>query len=300
MLCHGPGTGGLIDTRDHVVVFMMAVCGIDVGSRTIKVVVLDADTKRILEFRKVETTYTPVDQCLKILNGLSAERTVATGYGRRLLQGHVNSESITEILAHALGAGHLFPGCRSVLDIGGQDTKAISLDSSGRVAKFEMNDRCAAGTGKFLEFMAASFQIPIERFGDFALEGKPGLSINSMCTVFAESEATSLMARGHRPQDIALALHQSVVKRSLSMLKRVSVNGSLVFSGGVARNRCVTKLIEQETTSQILVASEPDMLGALGAALYAAQQRILANCAGLRKANHERRLVKRGSYIEQL
>lgn len=185
----------------------------------------------------------------------------------------MNGESITEILAHALGAGYLFPGCRSVLDIGGQDTKAISLDSSGRVSKFEMNDRCAAGTGKFLEFMASSFQIPIERFGDYALEGEPGLSINSMCTVFAESEATSLMARGHRPQDIALALHQSVVKRSLSMLKRVSVNGGLVFSGGVARNRCVIKLIEKEMKSQILVSSEPDMVGALGSALYAAQLR---------------------------
>jgi (R)-2-hydroxyacyl-CoA dehydratese activating ATPase len=261
----------LINTRNHVVAFMMAVCGIDMGSRTIKVVVLDANTKRILEFRKAETTYSPVDQCLKILNGLSTEHTVATGYGRRLIKDHVDSESITEILAHALGAGYLFPGCRSVLDIGGQDTKAISLDSSGRVAKFEMNDRCAAGTGKFLEFMATSFQIPIERFGDYALEGKPGLSINSMCTVFAESEATSLMARGHRPQDIALALHQSVVKRSLSMLKRVSVNGGLVFSGGVARNRCVIKLIEQEMKSQILVSSEPDMVGALGSALYAAQ-----------------------------
>jgi (R)-2-hydroxyacyl-CoA dehydratese activating ATPase len=253
---------------------MMAVCGIDVGSRTIKVVLLDADTKRILEFRKVETTYAPVDQSLKILNGLSTGHIVATGYGRKLLQGQVISESITEILAHALGAGHLFPECRSVLDIGGQDTKAISLDSSGRVAKFEMNDRCAAGTGKFLEFMAASFQIPIDRFGDFALEGEPGLSINSMCTVFAESEATSLMARGHRPQDIALALHQSVVKRSMSMLKRVSVNGALVFSGGVARNRCMTKLIEQETASRVLVASEPDMVGALGAALYAAQREL--------------------------
>ncbi len=252
-------------------VFEMAVCGIDVGSRTIKVVVLDADTKRILEFRKAETTYTPVDQCLKILNGVSAGHIVATGYGRKLLQGHAHSESITEILAHALGAGHLFPGCRSVLDIGGQDTKAISLDSSGRIAKFEMNDRCAAGTGKFLEFMAASFQIPIERFGDFALEGKPGLSINSMCTVFSESEATSLMARGHRPHDIALALHQSVVKRSMSMLKRVSVNGALVFSGGVARNRCMRELIEKEVKSPMFVASEPDIVGALGAALYATQ-----------------------------
>jgi predicted CoA-substrate-specific enzyme activase len=248
----------------------MAVCGIDVGSRTIKVVLLDDDTKRIVEFRRAETTYQPLEQCLRILNGLHADRTVATGYGRRLVQDHINSESITEIYAHALGAGYLFPGSRSVLDIGGQDTKAISLDSGGRVAKFEMNDRCAAGTGKFLEFMATSFQLPIERFGDFALEGELGLSINSMCTVFAESEATSLMARGHRPQDIALALHQSVVKRSLSMLKRVSVNGPLVFSGGVARNRCVTKLIADHLSSQVLISAEPDMLGALGAALYAA------------------------------
>ncbi len=249
----------------------MAVCGIDVGSRTIKVVLLDGDTKRVMEFRKAETTYRPLEQCFKILNGLHADKIVATGYGRRLVQDHLNSESITEIFAHALGAGHLFPGSRSVLDIGGQDTKAISLDSGSRVMKFEMNDRCAAGTGKFLEFMATSFQVPIERFGDFALEGEPGLSINSMCTVFAESEATSLMARGHRPQDIALALHQSVVTRSLSMLKRVSVNGPLVFSGGVARNRCVTKLISSQLNTQVLIAAEPDMLGALGAALYAAQ-----------------------------
>jgi (R)-2-hydroxyacyl-CoA dehydratese activating ATPase len=249
----------------------MEVCGIDVGSRTIKVVLLDADTSRITDFRKVETTYRPIDQCIKALDGVSLDRTVATGYGRRLIRNSMNGENITEILAHSLGAGHFFPDCRSVLDIGGQDTKAIALDSSGRVGKFEMNDRCAAGTGKFLEFMAAGFQIPVDEFGDFALEGEPGLSINSMCTVFAESEATSLMARGHRPQDIALALHHSVVKRSLSMLKRVSVKGPLVFSGGVARNRCVVRLIEKELGSQVLLAPEPDMLGALGAALYASQ-----------------------------
>jgi (R)-2-hydroxyacyl-CoA dehydratese activating ATPase len=250
---------------------IMTVCGIDVGSRTIKVVVLDTDAKKVVEFRKVETTYSPMAQCLKAMDGLPIERTVATGYGRKLLQEHLGSECITEILAHALGARSEFPDCRSVLDIGGQDTKAIALDALGRVGKFEMNDRCAAGTGKFLEFMATSFQIPIEQFGGFAMQGKPGLSINSMCTVFAESEATSLMAGGHRAQDIALALHQSVVKRSLSMLRRVSINGPLVFSGGVARNRCVTDLIEEELKAPVLVSAEPDMLGALGAALHGAQ-----------------------------
>jgi (R)-2-hydroxyacyl-CoA dehydratese activating ATPase len=253
------------------VVPIMTVCGIDVGSRTIKVVVLDTGSRKVVEFRKVETTYSPMEQCLKVLSGLPIERTVATGYGRKLLQEHLGSECITEILAHALGARSEFPNCRSVLDIGGQDTKAIALDSLGRVGKFEMNDRCAAGTGKFLEFMATSFQIPIEKFGSYAMQGKPGLSINSMCTVFAESEATSLMAGGHRAQDIALALHQSVVKRSLSMLKRVSVNAPLVFSGGVARNSCVAALIEKELRAPVFVAAEPDMLGALGAALHGAQ-----------------------------
>lgn len=245
------------------------VCGIDVGSRTIKMVVMNGDDKMVLESQKVETTYSPLEQCTRLLKGLSADQTVVTGYGRKLVLANINGESITEILAHSLGAHHLFPGCRSVLDIGGQDTKIISLDASGRAAKFEMNDRCAAGTGKFLEFMASSFQIPVEGFGDFALGGAPGLSINSMCTVFAESEATSLMARGNKPQDIALALHQSVIKRSLSMLKRLSVSGPLVFSGGVARNRCVRQLLQKELDFKILVAAEPDMLGALGAALYA-------------------------------
>ena len=249
----------------------MEVCGIDVGSRTIKIAVINGDDGSIIELRKAETTYSPLEQCVRLLDGLAAGRNVVTGYGRRLVLSRVPGECITEILAHSLGARHLFPACRSVLDIGGQDTKVISLDSAGRAAKFEMNDRCAAGTGKFLEFMAASFQMPVESFGGFALGGLPGLSINSMCTVFAESEATSLMARGNRPQDIALALHQSVIRTSLSMLKRLSVRGPLVFSGGVARNRCVRELLERELDVEILVAEDPDMVGALGAALHAAQ-----------------------------
>ena len=248
----------------------MKACGIDVGSRTIKVIVIDGDDKSIIESRKTETTYAPLLQATQLVNGLEADRTVITGYGRKLVQSKIEGECITEILAHSLGAHYLFPGCRSVLDIGGQDTKVISLDKDGRVAKFEMNDRCAAGTGKFLEFMAASFQMPVERFGDFALQGKAGLSINSMCTVFAESEATSLMAQGHKAEDIALSLHQSVVKRSLSMLKRLSLSGPLVFSGGVARNNCLRELLDRELKFEVLVSPEPEMLGALGAALFAA------------------------------
>jgi len=246
----------------------MFAAGIDVGSRTIKFVILDSNPNSIVTFRKSETTYNPLEQFRSIMDGCRWDQLVATGYGRKLVQKSLGCQTITEILAHALGARKLFPKARSVLDIGGQDTKAIYLAEDGRVRKFEMNDRCAAGTGKFLEFMATSFQIPVERFGNFALQGKPGLTINSMCTVFAETEATSLMAQGHDPRNIARALHLSVVKRSVSMLKRVSPNGPLVFSGGVARNCCVADMIRQEMSSELLVPEEPDMVGALGAALY--------------------------------
>ncbi|MEJ2718274.1 MAG: acyl-CoA dehydratase activase [Deltaproteobacteria bacterium] len=249
----------------------MLVVGLDAGSRTIKLVVLDSDRERILASAKTETTYDPVSQARQLLDGLDWDHLVATGYGRKLVQQLFEGVAITEIQAHAIGARHLFPDARSVLDIGGQDTKAIALDHEGYVQKFEMNDRCAAGTGKFLEFMAASFQVPIEEFGKFALSGRPGLTINSMCTVFAETEATSLMARGHKPQDIARALHLSVVKRSISMLKRTSVNQPLVFSGGVARNPCAVRLIEEVGQFQLLVPDDPDLMGALGAALHGAR-----------------------------
>lgn len=246
----------------------MLVTGIDVGSRAIKIVQMDSKTSNVVAMKKTETTFNPREQILKVMDGLNSDAIISTGYGRKLVQDVCGCDTITEILAHATGARSLFLKANSVLDIGGQDTKAISLEQNGQVGKFEMNDRCAAGTGKFLEFMATSFQIPIDKFGDFALKGQPGLVINSMCTVFAESEATSLMAKGIPSADIALALHLSVVKRSLSMLRRVSDAGPFVFSGGVAKNRCVVKMLEDELKSPVFVAEYPEMAGALGAATY--------------------------------
>lgn len=238
------------------------------GSRTIKIVTLDSRTGELLSFKQAETTYSPLEQSRRLLDAVERERLVATGYGRKLVLEHFGGQAITEIQAHALGAARLFPGAGAVLDIGGQDTKAISFDTQGKIRKFEMNDRCAAGTGKFLEFMATSFQVPVDRFGTFALAGKPGITINSMCTVFAETEATSLMARGQRPQDIALALHLSVVKRSISMLKRICTPEPVVFSGGVARNPCMVDLVRREARAEIFVPENPELVGALGAALY--------------------------------
>lgn len=244
----------------------MRVAGMDIGSRSIEVVVWQDNA--MADLRRGDTTFDPMAQAKKLVDGLDYDLLVATGYGRKLAETELGAQTITEIQAHALGARQLFPQCRSVLDIGGQDTKALALDESGRVLKFEMNDRCAAGTGKFLEFMATSLQMPVGEFGAFALGGRAGLAINSMCTVFAESEATSLMARGVPAADIALALHLSVVRRSLSMMRRVGLTPPLVFAGGVANNPCMKELIGQRLEGGLLVADTPEATGALGAALW--------------------------------
>jgi predicted CoA-substrate-specific enzyme activase len=245
------------------------VIGIDIGSRSIEMV-LWADGA-VWEEVKLPTTYDPLGQCRRILNGRRTEPIVATGYGRKLLAEAYPDrkvQTITEIQAYALGAAYLFPQARTVLDIGGQDTKVILLNGAGKVAKFEMNDRCAAGTGKFLEFMATALQIPLEEFGAFALRADKKISISSMCTVFAESEATSLMARGETPENIALGLHRAIVQRTLSMLDRVGKEPPLVFAGGVAHNPCVRALLEEALSFTPLIPQNPDMVGAIGAALY--------------------------------
>jgi len=240
--------------------------GLDIGSRSIELVLLERG-ERLFQ-RRHETGYDPLVQGQEMLAGLSWDRLVVTGYGRKLLARRIPAQVITEIQAYALGARRLFPACRSVLDIGGQDTKSIALNPDGSIHKFEMNDRCAAGTGKFLEFMAAGLRLSLDDFGPFALRGQPGLSINSMCTVFAEAEATSLVARGRKAEDIARALHQSVVKRSVSMLRRVGLDRPLVFAGGVARNPCLVQLLQEVIGGEVLIPEEPDYVGALGAALY--------------------------------
>ncbi|MFP4314855.1 MAG: acyl-CoA dehydratase activase [Desulfovibrionales bacterium] len=248
------------------------IAGIDIGSRSIELVCIEGG--RPVHTDRVPTTFDPLAQVGLILAGLAPKRVVTTGYGRKLVadalvrEGHEQVESITEIKAYALGIAALVPGARTILDIGGQDTKAIALSDTGTVLKFEMNDRCAAGTGKFLEHLATVFQKPIDEFGEYALSGRKPLTINSMCTVFAETEATSLMARGFDPRDIALGLHASIVKRTMNMLGRVGLNHPVAFAGGVARNRCVVNLVGQALGRDPIIPEDPDMVGAYGAALH--------------------------------
>jgi predicted CoA-substrate-specific enzyme activase len=252
------------------------VAGIDIGSRSIELVLLQDG--EVVHWDLLPTTFDPLGQCRSLLARVRAARIVATGYGRKLLLenlDHPEISAITEIQAYALGARHLFPGVRTILDIGGQDTKAIALTPEGRVAKFEMNDRCAAGTGKFLEFMAVALQVPLGKFGDFALQADRRIQISSMCTVFAESEATSLMAQGETPANIALGLHLAIVSRTVAMLRRVGVTPPVLFAGGVAHNPCIKSLLEESLGEAVLVPEQPDLVGALGAAHYG--RNLLAN-----------------------
>jgi len=225
--------------------------------------------REIIEMKQTDSGFDPLAQAKELLDGVKHDHIMATGYGRHLFELSFDAPTVTEIKAYAVGARSLFPGVRTILDIGGQDSKAIALKNDGRVIKFEMNDRCAAGTGKFLEIMAKTLGYSLDRFGREALEATRNIQISSMCTVFAESEVTSLIARGKSRRDIALGLHRSVVQRAASMLKRVSVIKPILFAGGVAQNPCMRRLLEETLEKEILIPENPQMVGALGAALLA-------------------------------
>jgi len=246
----------------------MTYAGIDIGSRTIELIVVD-EAGRTTTRLKTDTGFDPLAEAKRLLNGVSFDRVVATGYGRNLFEIEFEAPTVTEIKAHARGVFELFPQCRTVLDIGGQDSKAISLSENGKVKKFEMNDRCAAGTGKFLEIMAATLGYEIEEFGGEALLAENELDISSMCTVFAESEVTSLIAKGNNRREIARGLHASVVRRAVGMINRVASQGEVVFTGGVARNTCMVELLAESLGREIQVPENPQFTGALGAALLA-------------------------------
>jgi len=248
----------------------MRFAGIDIGSRTIELMVVD-DAGEIVASLQADTGFDPIAEAKKLINGVRYDRIIATGYGRSLFEISFDTPTVTEIKAHARGARALFPEARTVLDIGGQDSKAISLFENGKVKKFEMNDRCAAGTGKFLEIMAKTLGYDIEEFGREALMAENDLNISSMCTVFAESEVTSLIARGNNRREIARGLHTSVIRRAAGMINRVSSEGDIVFTGGVAKDPCMAAFLAEKLGRRVLIPENPQFIGALGAALLSAE-----------------------------
>ncbi len=254
----------------------MISTGLDVGSRTIKLVTFDTIVK---DYFVVETGANPLRRCRELMSGRACERLVVTGYGRHLVASSLGGEIVSEIRAFAIGARYLYPDCRTVIDIGGQDCKVISLTSEGEVQKFEMNDRCAAGTGKFLEIMADTLEVKVDGLGYLALNASRTVQINSLCTVFAESEVVSLIARGEETGAIALGLHEAIAMRIATMARRVSVKERVIFAGGAALNKCLCQLVGGKLGIPLTVPPEPQIIGAIGAAILA--ERINSNNGGL-------------------
>ena len=250
----------------------MKTVGVDIGSLVTKIALLD--DSNMIDFRIDRSTFdfkrighNLFDDILEKNNLKRADVYVmSTGYGRNSID--IADDRITEITAHAKGAQYFYPEVHSVIDIGGQDSKAIVISKkTGNVIDFQMNDKCAAGTGRFLEVMAHALEIPIEEIGELALNSKKPAAISSTCTVFAESEVISLFARGTSKIDVAAGIHKSIARRVAGMSKRIGVAQSLVFCGGVAKNVAVKKYLEIELGFEIITPKYPQLTGAIGAAL---------------------------------
>jgi predicted CoA-substrate-specific enzyme activase len=246
---------------------MNQIIGIDLGSRTTKILRLTEG--QVSHSEIFDTGHDPLVLVEQSLQKLDNAPIIATGYGRHLLSENYGAQRVTEIKACGRGVSHLFPGCRTILDVGGQDCKVISLDEEHRVEDFDMNDRCAAGTGRFLEFMAQTFDQDISGFVRLAATAKKHIAINSMCTVFAESEVVSLITSGKPKDEIALGLHVSIAERLDAMLRKMSPGEDIVFVGGGAKNLCLHKLLEDKLKTKIHFPKEPQFVTALGAALLA-------------------------------
>jgi len=243
------------------------VLGLDIGSRSVDAVWLE--DREVVDAAIADSGFDPAAAARTLVERREHDVIVATGYGRHEARKAYECSAVTEIKAYALGASALFPDASAVLDIGGQDTKAIVLGGNGKVLDFEMNDKCAAGTGKFLEVMARALGFTLEELAAASLSAERGVAISSMCTVFAESEVTGLVHRGEDRRAISLGLHQSIVKRTLSSLARIDARGQLVFAGGVAKNEAVVELVKAGFSGEVVVPQESQTVGALGAALSA-------------------------------
>jgi predicted CoA-substrate-specific enzyme activase len=250
------------------------VAGVDIGSLTAKAVILQgadilgysitpagADVTAVAE----HTLTTALDKAKLGRNDLAV--VVSTGYGRAKVP--LAHKSVTEITCDAKGARHLFPKTGMVIDVGGQDSKVISLDGEGRVIDFAMNDKCAAGTGRFLEVMAQALGIELDELGPVSLKHKKSVVISSMCTVFAESEVISLIAEGYSKEDILNGLHQAIASRVSAMAQSLRVENMVILGGGVAKNIGVVKALEQNLRVKVRVPPEPQIIAALGAAICA-------------------------------
>ena len=256
----------------------MYVLGIDSGSTSTNAVIMDQNRK-IVAFSVVRTgakSGESADRILKeVLDKASLKREdiswiVSTGYGRVSID--FADENVTEISCHGKGAHYFNPKIRTILDIGGQDSKAIKLSETGDVSDFVMNDKCAAGTGRFLEMIARSLEVSLDELGAIALESKEKIEITSMCSVFAESEVISLIAQNKEKADIANGVCGAIANKAFGLLRRVGLEPDFMVTGGVAKNPGVVRAVEEKIGSKLYICEEPEIVGATGAALYALEQ----------------------------
>lgn len=252
--------------------------GIDSGSTSTNAVILD-ENKNIRAFSVVRTgaksSQSAKTAFAEVLNkaGLTREDLsliVSTGYGRVSIP--FADRTVTEISCHGKGAHLLFPEVRTILDIGGQDSKAIRLNPNGEVTDFVMNDKCAAGTGRFLEMMARSLEISLDELGPISLQSKEEIEISSMCSVFAESEVISLIAQNKEIADIAHGIHKAIAAKAMSLLKKIGLEPAFMMTGGVAKNPGVVAVLEEQLGEKLHIYEEPEIVGALGAALYGLEE----------------------------
>jgi predicted CoA-substrate-specific enzyme activase len=253
----------------------MLVAGIDVGSLSTDVVILNED-RQVVGYAVVPTgarAQQAAEEGLRVaLENAGCGRddlamVVSTGYGRNIVPG--SQKQVTEITCHAKGAHFLFPHTRTVIDIGGQDSKVIRLKPDGGVADFAMNDKCAAGTGRFLEVMARTMSLDLCEMGPRSLESKEFIQVSSLCTVFAESEVVSLIAQGRAIEDILNGLHHAISDRVSSLVRRVGNEPAFTMTGGVAKNVGVVTALEQKLEKKFQIPEEPQIVGALGGAILA-------------------------------
>lgn len=253
----------------------MFVCGLDIGAATTKAVILEDGG--ILSWCVLPTGQSVNLAINRVMEEVTAKigivradirRLVTTGYGRHAVS--TADRAVSEIVCHARGANFVLPAARTVVDIGGQDSKIIAVDEAGNVTNFAMNDKCAAGTGRFIEVMANVLEVPLAQMGELSLtSGKPSM-ISSTCTVFAESEVVSLRARGEPGENLIAGIHKGIASRIITMGRSVGFSREVAFTGGVAKNAGVRQYLETGIGLQLIVPEEPQIIGALGAALLAA------------------------------
>lgn len=259
----------------------MIVAGIDVGSLTAKVVILGDGGIYSYSLQPTGIDIPEVARRVTMealekahLSFEDIDRFISTGYGRISIP--FATDTVTEITCNASGVHSLYPRARLVVDIGGQDSKVIKMDGEGRVVRFAMNDKCAAGTGKFLEIAAQTLGIRLSDLSEISLRSKNKVMISSTCTVFAQTEIVSLIAQKTAKEDIVAGLHESIVNRVYGLLNSVNPEpeGEVVMTGGVARNMAIVKLFERIMGHKIVVPDNPQIVTAFGAALLARSKEL--------------------------